>query len=187
MSDRSLPHLSLRVSSTKWEEGLLRGLKKSQLGLNSKEMFKRWWAALQQTCPVSSEAGGLVSRPHIGPCEGLSWGGGGQTGTMPDLTGPKESVFLQGHWTHARLHPHDLITPKAPAPNATTSGFRVSTCGSRGRKTISPSYASQWEDASARSGPFHLPMRMVCLKMTGNSIFHFLNNMLIHYFMYSFH
>ena len=32
------------------------------------------------------------------------------------------------------LHPHDLITPKAPAPTTTTAGFRVSTYESGGCK-----------------------------------------------------
>lgn len=135
MSDRSLPHLSLRVPSTRWEEGLLRGLKKSQLGLNSKEMFKRWWAAHNRRVLSALRLEVWYHRGHIGPCEGLSWGGGaGRLAPCPTSQVRKRASSGKGTDPCTGLHPHDLITPKAPAPKAATSGFRVSTYGYGGRK-----------------------------------------------------
>lgn len=105
------------------------------------------------------------------------------------------SFFLQGHWSHVRGSILMIWPPQRPqllTPPYRDLGFQHMNL----RDAISPSYASKWGgDASARVAHFIYPCRWCgklrgmeeCLKMTGNSIFHFLNNMRICYFMYSFH
>ena len=96
-----------------------------------------WWSAHSRHVLSALRLEVWYHRGHIGPCEGLSWGMWGRLSPCTTSQVRKRGSQLlsaRALIPCTGLHPHDLTTPQAPAPNTPISGFGVSTYESGGCK-----------------------------------------------------